>query len=403
MGNSKWTRIGVAAAVTALAVAVGAGSSSASSKKFAKTPYRVLAIMPFSGARAVIGQVEKTALESAQFRINNNGGILGHRVEITYVDDQGSGTVAVSVAEQALASGPTYNLIIPGASAPEAEPLAALLAKNPALQLPVANETQLNNPKVYPHLYVPNTNFYSAASGIVMQLKKNHITKFAIVEGADPTGQQGATSLQAAAQRLGLTVTSTVYVPDTTVDATSQLQQAQSSQPQAIAISGFTPANPAILAARNKLGWKVPAYLDISASAVNLGSFTTAQQRQGLKLEELPYFIQGSSAASTKSFKFFLNNIYRYDPKPPISMYGPLITWDVLMLARAAAVHANSIVGAAESKALGKISKSSQVPGYIGGTQLYSHGAHIWNWSGSTYVFSRAGVLVNGMLVQDPA
>jgi branched-chain amino acid transport system substrate-binding protein len=237
----------------------------------------------------------------------------------------------------------------------------------------------------------------------VAQMKKDNVSSFGIIEGDDATGHGGASALQDAAKQFGLKVTGTVFVPDTAVDATAQVQQLRASNPQAIAIVGFTPANPPVFAARSKLGWNVPVYLDPSAAAVNLGSFTTAAERKGLKLGGFPYFVKGSPAASTPAYKSFLTNIYKFEPHPPISMLGSMVTWDVLMLARAAAEKSHSIDGPAMVAAMNHITNSSQVPGYVGGTRLYSPTSHIWQWRPSDYTFLPPGVLVNGELVPDPA
>jgi ABC-type branched-subunit amino acid transport system substrate-binding protein len=389
----------VAALALAASLAVMAGTSSAAANK--QSPYRVLAILPTSGRLGFVGLLEAHAIAAAAHVINKQGGILKHLVELKVVDDGGDGNKAVSVLQQELASGTKYNLIIGGAFGSDAVPLAAALASNPALQIPMAAETVLNDPKKYPNLFIPGAGFSANANGVMVQLKKDNITKIAIVGGDNPTGHNGADALEASAKSAGITVTANVFVPATSVDATPQLQQAQSSGPQALVISGFTPANPAIIKSRTKLGWNVPVYMDGFAAAINMGPFTTTADRKGIKLEVFPFFVKGDASQTAPAFAAFLKNVYRYDPHPALSVYASMVAYDGLMLARGAAIKAKSIEGPAVSKAMNTITDSSQAPGFVGGKKLYTSTNHFWGTAGSDFHFVQAGPLVDGLVVPD--
>ena len=62
--------------------------------------------MPKSGAFAVAGDEELDGFEAAVNVINAQGGILGHKVQLTVLDDpQDVGATAVAQAQQQLAKG----------------------------------------------------------------------------------------------------------------------------------------------------------------------------------------------------------------------------------------------------------------------------------------------------------
>ena len=72
--------------------------------------------------------------------------------------------------------------------------------------------------------------------------------------------------------------------------------------------------------------------------------------------------------------------------------------WDSLIEARAGAVKAGTISGAAVPQALAGISSASQVPGFFGGSELYSPGVHAWNVAPTDWDFVPAGVTTAGII-----
>lgn len=359
-------------------------------------PFRVLFVGPLSGPLAVVGTSEAAGFDAAAKVVNAEGGILGHQVEVTKLDDGGDGTKGIALLEEALADD-EYHLISAGAGAYDAVAMAAVLADNPTLQIPLAAESVLNDPDTYPNLYIMGGGFGPQTVGVMEKLKADGITKVAILYGDNVP--DGAKALEDAADEVGLEVTATVGVPAAATDATPQVQQAMASGPEAIAISGFSPALVPILKARTKLELDVPVYLDPFAAAANLGPTTTPEDRAGVHMEVFPFLVKDGADASDEAWQAFAEAIPEFLPEPLISLYAPLVAWDAVMLARAAAVKAGTISGQEVPDALGTIELAADAPGFIGGEKLYVAGDHFWQLAPSDYIWVDAGPSEGGLIV----
>jgi len=408
--------LGVLAAIVGLAACGSSSSNSAtnaaatqsstgsstSSGQTSGTPFKVLGLYPLSGAFALEGDEELAGLKAAVGVINSQGGILGHKVVLKIDNDQGVGTTAVSVAQQELSSGTQYNLIIPGISGVETIPLAAVFAHTPTLQISPGNETALNDPSKYPNLFMSLNDFTANEQGVVDALKAKGITKAAFIGGDDPDGQDADRALIAAAKAAGITITANVFVPDTAVDAKAQVQQVAASNPQAVVIGAFSNAEPVILAARAALGSSLPYYLDSFAGAFPLEvSLKTAAAMKGITVEQFPYLVKGSPAQQQPWWTTFYAAYSKLIPNPELNLIAGVVSYNALMLARAAAEKANSISGPALVSALNQISASSQVPDFVGGAAsgIFTPTDHSLQIKPSNYGFYPAGPTVGGQFV----
>ena len=374
-----------------------AGASTATAPAAAGTPYRVLFICPLSGQLAAAGAAEKDGLMAATAMINSEGGILGHKVTVTAMDDAASGAKAASDAESALSGGTQYNMIYGGCLGQDSIPITAVLGKSATLEFGPLPGSLVSPPK-YPSLFNPGPVDNAAEVALATEMKSKGIDKFAIITGDDATGQMGAQELAAAAKTLGMTVTATEFIPDTSVDATPQMQAVLASHPQAIAANNYTPAIGPILVARSKLGSTLPLYGDAYFSAANLALVSTKPQRVGVIEQAFPFLVRGTPAEKAPSWLAFIKYDGKYDPKPLISRYADMTTWDALMEARAAAVKAGTVSGSAVSTALGNISVTSAVPGFVGGKELYLPASHAWQLTPADYSYFPAGSSPGGLL-----
>ena len=376
-----------------------ASSEASSDDAASDEPFRVLFIGPLSGPLAVVGNSEVAGFQAAIDAVNADGGILGHPVELTTRDDAGDGTTAISLLEEELASGTEYHLIAAGAGAYDAVALAPALADVPVLQIPMAGEQVLNDPDTYPNLYVPSGGFGPQTLGIMERLEEDGISSVAVMFGENVP--EGAERLEEAAEEVGIEVSASVGVPATATDAVPQLQQAMDSDPEAIAISGFSPALVPILKARSTLGLDIPVYLDPFAGAANLGPSTTPEDRSGVIIETFPFLVEGDPAQDDEDWQAFEAGVAEYLPEPLLSLYAPLIAWDAVMMARASAESAGTISGQEVADALGQISDAEDIPGFVGGEGLYTPDDHMWQLEPADYGFYPAGPLVGGLLVPE--
>jgi branched-chain amino acid transport system substrate-binding protein len=405
--RSLATAAAVLAALGAAVAACGDSNSSSSSKAASapaaknvatsSEPFRLLMICPFSGPLAVAGAAEKAGAQAAVDQVNAEGGIVGHKVELTTMDDAGTGQKAVTAVQKALASGTKYNAVMGGCFGDDSIPVASALAKTDIPDFGPLPDSLLVPPK-YPNAFIPGSSISAPELGLATAMKAKGITKFAIITGDDATGKLGAEALTNAAKQLGMTVTSKQFVPDTSVDATSQMQAAIASKPQALASNTFTPVIGPILKARTKLGVKLPLWGDAYFSAANLGAMTTKADREGVWLTTFPFLVDGTEAQKSPEWQAFATRVKKYDPEPKISLYAHLSGWDVVMMMRAAAKKANAITGSAVQQALENISQSSQVQGFVGPKLLYKPDAHIWDVQPNDYTSVPAGASSGGII-----
>ena len=414
--RGPWAVALIALLITACAAAVASANTShgstgaatraggATSASIARTsvPFKVLLFVPTSGTFAVPGQEELDGFKAAANVINRQGGLLGHKVVLTIVNDQDVGTTAVAEAQQQLASGTRYNLIIPGINGADAIPLAGVLARTNVLQITSAAEAQLDQPAKYPDLFMALNDFPANEQAIVTELQAKGISKIAYISGDDPSGQDAGAALAAAAHVAGITMTASVLVPDTAVDAKPQFQQALASDPQAIVIGAYTGAAATIVAARAALGNTLPFYGDAFFASLPLQAVLKQPgQLQGIEVEDFPFLVKGAPAQKTTWYQTFAAAFNKLDPQPVLSLNAGVVPYNVLMLARAAATKAGSISGAAIAKAMAKVTIATQVPGFVGSptTGIFSARQHQLQVKPANFNFYRAGSTINGLLV----
>lgn len=376
----------------------GGGASSETAASASKEPFKVLAVLPMSGPLAAVGKSEEVGFKAATKVINDEGGILGHPVEVKVVDSGGAGPKAVSLAIEESRK-EDYNQISCGSFGDDALPCADAIAKTPSLQIPLAAESRLNDPKAKPYTFMPGNLFDPAEQALAEHMKAKGVQKVAIVVGDNTTGRLASEILKKACEAAGLTVTGSTFVPVTAKDATPQLQKAQASNPDAIAITGFTPANGPILAARTKLGWDVPVYGDVYFAAFNLALIAKPAQMKGITLEAYPWMVKGNAATETPEFKAFWSNVLALEPHPVLSDIANLVSYSPLMLARAAAEKAKSVDGPKMAEAMGGVAEGAQVKGFIGPKLLYTPTQHVYRATPDDFTFVPAGPTVDGILV----
>jgi branched-chain amino acid transport system substrate-binding protein len=407
MRNPPWLRLLfalVAAAVLSVSVAAcgddeddGNGGSTASAASDG-SPFKVLAILPASGPVAAVGQLEIEGMNAAKNVVNADGGILGHPVEIEVADSAGDGDKAVSIVQEKATSG-EYDLIVAGALGLDAVPLAPALAGVQSLQITNAGEDVLNDPEKYPNLFISASGFGPNAEGTVAQLQEDGIGSVSLVAGDSTTGRNATETMKSQAEAAGIEVNDVVLVPETATDATPQMQKVADSNPEAIVMSGFTPATGPVIAARTKLGLTdVPTYCDSFCAAAPFQDFTKKADRENLFLQSHPWLVEGNAAQDAPEFQDFLTEVRKLNAKPPLPYNVQAVGYNDIILARAAAEAADSIEGPAMVEALAKLTDKSQAPGWFQSAKIYTPDSRLIAATGDDFVYSPAGIWEKGLL-----
>ena len=391
-----------AAALSAVVAGTAAAKPVTVGGPAASSPFRVLVVTELSGPTAAFGAAYRPGLFAAAHLINGWGGILGHKVTIKFVDDQSNPVTGVTVLQNELASGTTYNVVVTAITA-FTQPLAPILAQHDLLALTSGSASALFRGNPYQNLFGFSGNLYSQEQGMVRTMKAKGIKNVGIIGANNAAGTEAAQLLQRYAQGQGMTA-NIVLTPTTVTDATPQLQQLQSKGADALAIVGFSAVVNAALAARDKLGWTAPAYCDLGCAATNWGTVPAAQLKD-VYPEEMPWLVAGDPVTKTKQYQLFTKTLAKYEKSYSLGIVVDLISYDMLLTARAAAIKAHSIDGNAMVKALETIHSSTQVPWYVGPKGLFaaapSNGydlPHVIHTVAGDMVFVKATPQKDGMI-----
>ena len=397
----------VAAVVACAALAVTAAGaatdrSAGHGKAAAKSTFNILVVTELSGPYSAFGAAYRPGMFAAGRIINNSGGILGHKISLTFVDDQSNPVTGVSALQGALAGGKKYNVVITAITA-FTQALAPVLAQQNVLAMTSGAAGALFQNTPYPNLFGFSANSYSQEQGVVRKMKADGITNVGIIAANNAAGTDSANLVARYAKAAGISAT-VVFAPTTVVDATPQLQQLQATGANGLAVIGFSGVVSAALNARAKLGWTAPAYCDLGCAATNWGTLQP-NTLTDVNVEEMASFVAGTPATKTKDYQKFSTTLAKYDTKYALGIVVDQIGYSMLMTARAAAIKAKSIDGGAMVKALETMHSSKAVKWYIGPKGFFNSKTvngydepHLIHTVSQDMIFVKAKPQVKGMI-----
>jgi branched-chain amino acid transport system substrate-binding protein len=267
------------------------------------------ASLDLSGAGAAVGRAYLTGLELGIQKVNSGGGVPGHNscLELMYKNNQGSAAIDAAAlsnlvyAEGALDVVSTY-------IGPSTVGGSSYLH---ALGVPVTSFSAL--PATFdPHIYkdtFPTTTAITVQAQLMAKFAAAHdLSKVAVVVTRDVTSRQGAAGFARSASADGLTVTGQASVSMSGAGAASALSGLRAGHPKALVVIDDGGATPAILAARNRLGWTVPV---IAGETATEAPAVAAAGPGGLKnvWAVVPSAIVTSSKAFIGAARSFRNQV----------------------------------------------------------------------------------------------
>lgn len=117
--------------VGVMAVVAGCGSSAPAGKAIKSGPINIGVVAPFSGPAAEFGTLLSAPCDAATSLINQAGGVLGHKVQCTAVDDTGDPADAVPNVTRAIATVSNFDMA------------AGLETNTAATTVPLVNRAQI--------------------------------------------------------------------------------------------------------------------------------------------------------------------------------------------------------------------------------------------------------------------
>jgi branched-chain amino acid transport system substrate-binding protein len=231
-------------------------------------PYIIGATVSESGPGASLGRPEADSMQMAVDEINKAGGINGHPLQITILDDESSATTAVSNLRKLMDSHP---IAILGSSLTQTSlAMVPLVTQAGIPMISFGSSAQVVEPVGARHwiFKMPITDYHVAQT---MQdfMKKKKLTKVAVIYRNDDYGKAGLGHFRDAGAKEGFTVVDSEAIAANASDATVQLTHIKDANPEAIVAWTTLPSAAVIIKGYRELGMTMPLfYSDGAATGV---------------------------------------------------------------------------------------------------------------------------------------
>ncbi len=234
----------------------------------ANEPYLVGAVVSESGPGSTLGRPEADSIQMAVDEINKAGGVNGHPLQASILDDESNPTTAVNDVRKLLDQHP---VAIIGSSLTQTS--LAMVPLTQAAQVPLislASSAQVIEP-VADRRWVfkmPITDFH-VAQAMQVYMRKKGMTKVAVIYRDDDYGKTGLSHFKDAGKNFGFDVIDAEAINARASDATTQLTHIKAANPQAIVAWTTLPSAAVIIKGYRELGMSQPIfYSDGAATGV---------------------------------------------------------------------------------------------------------------------------------------
>lgn len=241
-----WRRAvaGVGAAGLAIGLTACGGGSSGSSGSSSNSTYTFGVLNSLTGDLGAVGQQERNGIQLAVKEINAAGGVDGHKLAVSYFDDQGSVNQTTAGFKQ-LATGKKVPVILgPGitASSQAVAPLADQYGV--AEVLFVAQPQTVNGTKNVFETAPPQD---AASQAMVDYASKAGAKTAALISATNPYGQEGNAGVTKAAKAAGINLVSNDTWDPSKFDFTAQASKVTSLNPDVVFLYGAGGTSDALL------------------------------------------------------------------------------------------------------------------------------------------------------------
>ncbi len=258
----------VAAMVTSLVgVGVSSGVASASSKKLA--PIIVGGMFPFTGAKSLLSTWGTHGVAVGIYEVNSNGGVLGHKMKASYVDDAADAVDALPAFRKLMLSHPS---VIIGPFSPTIEAVINQFQPNNVVDFMVGGLTTLDTMK---QPFVFRTSSSDSNEAIAMAqyaISKGWKTASLIFDNSD-NSQGFVAPLMKAFKALGGTVQQNIVLTPGQSSYNSELTSAFAGKPQVIFDSMDTQTAATLFSDGQQLGYMNGPWIGDDLQSAPQGSY----------------------------------------------------------------------------------------------------------------------------------
>lgn len=414
-----WRRLAAVSACLVLAVTAAACSSTSSSTankttsststsstsstnttKATTQPFNVLDITETTGALTTIAEAQKAGLEAAAAYLNaHTGGILGHKIVITAVNDNGKTTTAVSELDSYLSShSKPPNDVDDGEEGTIAAALLPVLATHHILSLGVSDAANIcATVTKCPEQFVPETAAATQLKAVGVYVKTKGYTNVGILQIDTSFSANETPTMSKILQTAGAkTEVKTFKLTATTV--TSEMSALKAAGAKAIVAEVIGAPVGYVIKARKAIGWTVPIIGDPAFASTAVASLVPAATLKTVYAVVFPDTEYGNPKMPP-GVKTLITQLHKTGVKitQPLNLYSLL--WDGLIQISIAAKQANSITQGKIVTALENM-KSSASPLYATYVnEKYSTSSHEnVAANATTYPVAPEGPIVTGQV-----
>ena len=224
-----------------------------------KEPIRIGAVLSTTGPAGYLGDPQLKTLQTYLARINQEGGVLGRKLELVHYDDASEAGKANGFAKR-LIDDDKVDLLIAGTTTGATMAMAPLVEKAGIPLISLSGAVVVVEPVKKWIFKTPHTD-RMAAEKVFEDMKKRGFTKVGLLSETSGFGQSGAKETRAVAQKYGITlVADETYGPKDT-DVTAQLTKIRgASGIQALFVFGLGQGPAVVTKNAAQLGMALPLY-----------------------------------------------------------------------------------------------------------------------------------------------
>ncbi len=224
-----------------------------------KDSIRVGAILSTTGPAAYLGDPQLKTLQTYIGQINQDGGVLGRKLELVHYDDASEAGKANGFAKR-LIDDDKVDFLIAGTTTGATMAMAPLVEKAGIPLISLSGAVVVVEPVKKWIFKTPHTD-RRAAEKVFEDMKKRGFTKVGLLSETSGFGQSGAKETKLVAQKYGITlVADETYGPKDT-DVTAQLTKIRGvADIQALLVFGLGQGPAVVTKNAAQLGMKLPLY-----------------------------------------------------------------------------------------------------------------------------------------------
>lgn len=224
-----------------------------------KEPIRIGAVLSTTGPAGYLGDPQLRTLQTYLAQINQEGGVLGRKLELVHYDDASEAGKANGFAKR-LIDDDKVDFLIAGTTTGATMAMAPLVEKAGIPLISLSGAVVVVEPVKKWIFKTPHTD-RMAAEKVFEDMKKRGFTKVGLLSETSGFGQSGAKETKLVAQKYGITlVADETYGPKDT-DTTAQLTKIRGvAGIQALLVFGLGQGPAVVTKNATQLGMKLPLY-----------------------------------------------------------------------------------------------------------------------------------------------